>query len=74
MMTRLALLLTVALCGCSLSMGFALGPDHFRVIELEYSGEGAGTFCWEGLGMNDIGIRPLGWGPDECIRQFPNAD
>ena len=58
-MKRLALSIAVALCGCSLSMGIALGPEHFRIIEAEYSGEGAGTFCWEGFGMNNIGLHPL---------------
>ncbi len=73
-MKRLALLFAVALCGCTLSMGVALGPEHFRIVEVEYSGEGAGTFCWEGVGYNEIGIRPLGWGPDECERNWAPQD
>ncbi len=70
----LALALAAALCGCTLSMGVALGPEKFRILEIEYSGEGAGTFCWEGVGMNDMGIRPIGWGPDECTRNWAPQD
>ncbi len=56
--------------GCSLKAGIALGPERFRVIEVLYEGEGASTFCWGGAGWNEIGIRPIGWGPDECRYQL----
>ncbi len=67
-MKLLALLAVISLCGCSISAGFSLGPERWRVMEIEYSGEGGETFCWEGVGYNDIGVFPVGWGTHECSR------
>ncbi len=65
--------LMVGLSGCSLKAGVAIGPERYRIIEVLYEGEGMGTFCWLGAGWQDIGIREVGWGPDEC-RYLPNLD
>ena len=69
----------VALATLSMAMGCAVGgalyKDEHRSI-LPVSFEGSPTFCWEGLDMSIVDIRPLGWGPDECNRtgQPPSPD
>ncbi len=61
-----AVVLAVSLGGCAINGSVQLGPDKFKLIKLQYQGEGMGTFCWSGAGWRNIGIRPVGWGPDEC--------
>jgi len=56
----------VVFSGCALQAGVKIGPERFTIIELSYSGKGGETFCWEGAGWSDIGIRAVGWGQHEC--------
>jgi len=60
--------LALALGGCAVSGGFSVGPQKYRMFEIHASGQGGETFCWEGVGWNEIGIGPVGWGTHECRR------
>ncbi len=73
MMKTILLVSLLSLVGCSVSGGLYLGPDHFRVISIPYEWRGAQTFCAEGLGWNDIGLGPIGWGKHECFRTTRTA-
>lgn len=68
MMKTILLVTLLSMVGCSVSGGLYLGPDKWRVISIPYEWKGGETFCWEGVGWNDIGIGPVGWGTHECSR------
>ena len=60
-----AVLMGVALTGCAVTG--ALYESESRTV-LPLSFVGSQTFCWEGLDMTVVDIRPVGWGEHECER------
>ena len=61
-----------ALTGCAVT-GSLYESDTRSILPLSFVG--SPTFCWEGLDMTVVDIKPLGWGPDECNRMVaPQPD
>lgn len=67
----------IALATLSMATGCAVGgalykDEHRSVLPLSF--QGGETFCWEGLDMTVIDIRPVGWGTHECNRPATSPD
>lgn len=62
--------LSWAVSGCT---GFiALGPERWRIIEIE--GEGFETFCWDGVEALGVDVGAIGWGEHSCEDIAPEVD
>ena len=64
-MRALALIAVLMLSACAVSG--ALYKDKNRSV-MPMSFKGGETFCWEGVGWNNVGVGAIGWGTHECSR------
>lgn len=64
-MRVVVVILALALSSCAVSG--ALYKDQNRSV-LPMSFKGGETFCWEGVGYNNVGVGAVGWGTHECSR------
>lgn len=58
-----------ALTGCTVT-GAIYKSESLEILPLSF--KGAETFCWEGLDMTIVDIKPTAWGKHECSRPLPD--